>query len=1300
MKYFKILSVIPVILSLAVTKVWAQEPYAVLSDNNTVLTFYYDDQKDARGGMSVGPFEESSERWNGHAGDITTVVFDDSFADCTTLTSTAWWFYDCSSLTSIEGIINLKTANVTDMEIMFCGCSGLTSLDLGNFNTSNVTNMNSMFCGCSGLTSLDVSSFNTENVTDMFGMFSFCFSLTSLDLSNFNTANVTDMVEMFDGCSGLTSLDVSGFNTENVTNMGEMFSGCSGLTSLDVSGFNTSNVTDMGYMFSYCSGLTSLDVSNFNTSNVTNMGKMFSGCSGLTSLDLSSFNTANVTYMYNMFYDCSGLTTIYAGNGWSTAAVTEGNEVFTGCTNLVGGAGTTYDKNHTDYTYAHIDGGTANPGYFTSKDAPTEIYAPYFNFEGDNLTMTSDTQGAIIFYAMEGYSTEDEANNLRDNMTVDTQNTLYQDPIPVTTNVVVKAIAFVQGQGMSDVTTLVYDYDAWQRLLQTMVHGEDVLSRSDITMPNDSLQGVLDDLRNDLTWMLDESHHFYQERAMMDSFEANHFATEIQTVCDKIEELLNEYSPGEPYAVLSDNNKVLTFYYDDQKDARGGMSVGPFEESSERWNGHAGDITTVVFDDSFSSCTTLTSTAYWFYDCSSLTSIEGIINLKTANVTDMRFMFSGCSSLMSLDVSGFNTGNVTSMYQMFNGCSSLASLDVSGFNTARVKSMYQMFYGCSGLTTLDLGSFNTANVKSMLSVFEDCSSLSTIFVGDQWSTAAVTSFADGTWMFKNCTNLVGGAGTTYDPDHTDYTYAHIDGGVNNPGYFTAKDAPASPEPYAVLSDNNTVLTFYYDGQKDARGGMSVGPFGDYPDRGWNAYSPDIQRVVFSDSFADYRPEATNHWFYNMNNLTVIEGIENLHTERVESMQGMFHHCYNLQDLDVSGFNTMSVTNMWGVFEGCRSLTTLDVSSFDTSNAVTMESMFRECSSLTTLDLRGFHPANVTNFYAMFKDCSSLVSVDLRNFNTPLVSNWELFFDNCSSLSSIQASNANIPQEVYASIENPNLLVYVNEESLAPQSVTNVVVDGHARLIVLTDTEDGNNNWYCPEPFYADSIVYTHDYRMTTQIGVSRGWETIALPFNVQNIRHEKNGALAPFGSGLAGKPFWLRTLSHQGLMPAERIEANVPYLISMPNNALYLSEYNQAGTVTFSASNTEVYMTEQRVMESDDRVLMPAFQRVAPQSDVYAVNRNAAYGNYPEGSVFVAGYREVRPFEAYTLHPNGGAKLLTIDDLMNGDTDDIDIQEMVPADNVKVYDLSGVLIKSGNANEVMKQLPKGIYIVNGMKVVK
>ena len=43
-------------------------------------------------------------------------------------------------------------------------------------------------------------------------------------------------------------------------------------------------------------------------------------------------------------------------------------------------------------------------------------------------------------------------------------------------------------------------------------------------------------------------------------------------------------------------------------------------------------------------------------------------------------------------------------------------------------------------------------------------------------------------MFKDCTSLVGGQGTTYDADHVDAEYAHIDGGTSNPGYFTDKNA--------------------------------------------------------------------------------------------------------------------------------------------------------------------------------------------------------------------------------------------------------------------------------------------------------------------------------------------------------------------------------------------------------------------------------------------------------------------------------------------------------------------------------
>ena len=77
-------------------------------------------------------------------------------------------------------------------------------------NTSNVTDMESMFRGCSGLTSLDVSSFNTSNVTKMYYMFYDCSGLESLTLSNFDTSNVTNMYGMFVGCTNLKTIRMAG----------------------------------------------------------------------------------------------------------------------------------------------------------------------------------------------------------------------------------------------------------------------------------------------------------------------------------------------------------------------------------------------------------------------------------------------------------------------------------------------------------------------------------------------------------------------------------------------------------------------------------------------------------------------------------------------------------------------------------------------------------------------------------------------------------------------------------------------------------------------------------------------------------------------------------------------------------------------------------------------------------------------------------------------------------------------------------------------------------------------------------
>ncbi len=278
-------------------------------------------------------------------------------------------FGGCNKLETID-LSNFDTSNVVDMTMMFRACSALKTLDLSNFNTSKVTNMTMMFSKCDALTNIDLSSFNTSNVTTMNYMFQSCSSLTSLDLTKFNTEKVTEMYGMFYDCSSLTTIDLSHFDTSNVTAMTMMFAGCSGLTSLDVSKFNTSKVTGMGGMFARCTNLTSLDLRSFNTENVTEMDGMLSESSSLTTLDLSSFNTEKLTTMHAMFNDCSNLKTIYVGSKWSMASIIyEYNfEIFLNCTNLVGEQGTTYREDRIDITYAHVDGGSSNPGYFTFKE--------------------------------------------------------------------------------------------------------------------------------------------------------------------------------------------------------------------------------------------------------------------------------------------------------------------------------------------------------------------------------------------------------------------------------------------------------------------------------------------------------------------------------------------------------------------------------------------------------------------------------------------------------------------------------------------------------------------------------------------------------------------------------------------------------------------------------------------------------------------------------------------------------------------------------------------------------------------
>lgn len=1223
------------------TDVRPLEPYAVLSSDNKTLTFYYDKKKEDKGGMSVGPFAASNERgWYSARNTIETVAFDETFANCTSITSTAHWFDTLTGLSSISGIERL----------------------------------------------------NTSGVTDMNSMFNYCFNLEEVDLSTFNTANVTDMNNMFAGCSGLTTLNFgSGFNTEKVTTMERMFIGCGKLTSLDLSGFNTANVTDMSEMFSDCTKLTSLDVSSFNTAKVTDMERTFRLLQHVEILDLSSFNTAAVTNMNSMFYDCNALKTILVSvDGWSITALTDDENMFASCLVLVGDQGTSYNEdNPKDKTYAHIDGGTANPGYLT------------------------------------------------------------------------------------------------------------------------------------------------------------------------------DARPMEPYAVLNDERTELTFYYDKKKEERNGLSVGPFNTAFDvSWNSSA--VSTITFDESFGNYTGLTSTKFWFMNFVGLTSIVGIKNFKTDNVTDMQQMFQNCSSLTEIDLSHFNTANVTNMASMFETCRSLTNLDLSSFNTAKVTDMSNMFMSCSALTSINLSSFNTSQVTNMRYLFGECpvltsldlssfntekvenmgrlfwgdTNLETIYVANGWSLDGISDEDDGN-MFYGCTSLVGGKGTTYGAydSHIEKDYAHIDGGEDNPGYFTDKygvtiTAKSYSREYgaanptfeytvsgAVISGTPTITC-------DAKDSTSVGT---YPititytkSEGEDALNITCVKGTLTITKAPLTITAKNDTIKRGQDLPTFEveysGFKNNETDTAltkkptitcvatsDSLAGTYPivvsggEAKNYELKYVNGTLTItddvvvtakSYTRVYGdanpTFEftgdgatlsgtpsiNCAATATSPVGTYDiviakgdvTNSEVTYVNgtltitkapltitaksySIKQGKDLPTLELEysGFknnetdtvfttkptvttratsysNPgtyditvsgAEAANYEIKYVNGTLTITEKTETFDGNVLTvdeggNIDDAFENMGGREEAAKNiaaiiwNASEPltDDMLEGIDNPNLLVYVSDKKLAPEKVRNVVVDGVAKYISLTNDSTKNCNFYVPEEFKADSIVYTREFKQTTKKNVSRGWEGIVLPFTVQTFSHETHGEIAPFGNTASKYHFWLHAITENGVTDATTIESNKPYIISMPNSEEYTAEFNQAGLVTFASADVKVPATEMSdVWLNDSVVIIPTFQRVEKYDMVYALNVLYDFDDFKEGSVFVSNYRDVRPFEIYTFHENhhhkgAEARLFSVSSLFggNGTTGIIDTMKTAEPNGEKWYDMNGHRLQG-------KPARKGVYIMNGKKVI-
>ena len=734
-------------------------------------------------------------------------------------------FYNCSSLTTLD-VSGWNTGNVTNMQMMFDSCKKLTTLDVSRWNTQKVTDMSYMFNYCSHITTLNVTNFNTSQVTDMSWMFADCQLLTELNVSGFVTSNVSNMCGMFDYCYSLTSIgDLSSWNTSNVTSMYQMFSSCKKLTSINVSNWNTSNVIYMGGMFANCEAVTHLDLETFNTSKVTyddsyaypGMSGMFTNCNKLEEVTLGKdFNfsgdgssscvlpTPNPDYITGatgVWYDISDnkqyapadipnnyaatyvavkpKTVLAANSTWYSQGGTEINRNEITSIDIVDSYDTT-GKTIVDQWDASTN--------ITSVNDPSGRITAYIEDDGlgtgtYKLTLAGDNSGKI--YANEDsswlFSNEDNSEDAFVNLT-----TINNGALLDTSKATTFEGMFFNAQKLTGIDVSNWNTENVTSLYATFAF---CISIENLDVSNWNVVNVT---------------------SMEYTFGTYYTTTGFMKLVS-----IGNVSEWNTSKVKNMSSMFQGCYYLESVDVSNWDTTNVTNmsfmftycyslENLDVSNWQTGNVTDFIYMFGFCRSLKTLNVSEWntssatnmgamFVYCEKITSLD-FSNWNVSKVTIMVGMFENCSSMESYDFSGWNTESLKNVNGMFNDNFNLTSIDVTDWDVSKVEDMGQLFENCYKLTEIDLSTWDTSNVKNMNEMFAmhfiekppvdnlNCiSSLKTIYVSDSFNTENVET---SDIMFHRCNALVGGLGTTYNPNYTDKTYARIDGGTSNPGYLT------------------------------------------------------------------------------------------------------------------------------------------------------------------------------------------------------------------------------------------------------------------------------------------------------------------------------------------------------------------------------------------------------------------------------------------------------------------------------------------------------------------------------------
>ncbi len=288
--------------------------------------------------------------------------------------------------------------------------------------------------------------------------------------------------------------------------------------------------------------------------------------------------------------------------------------------------------------------------------------------------------------------------------------------------------------------------------------------------------------------------------------------------------------------------------------------------------------------------------------------------------------------------------------------------------------------------------------------------------------------------------------------------------------------------------------------------------------------------------------------------------------------------------------------------------------------------------------------------------------------------------------------------------NPNTLFYVVGPWYDYLNNHNVVRDYSANKIVVHE----GYPFYVPQEFFAKNISYTRNFaKGYGQDGTN--WSTIVLPFAPQTVTDTQTGKEIDWyrSSNEVGKDFWIREFYSEDnntlyFKDVEQFHAYRPYIIAVPDDTFgeYFDLTNR--DIQFSAKNVQMKLNSRPFADAYNYNFEGTVLGMNCEGlNSYVLNEDNG-GNafvYTENAPYLPPY-----YAMFTssFKPNSSNGPLRIAHHKDNVPTGINYMVNTTTSHNGVYTIDGRKIAVGNepVRDILQNLPKGIYIINGRKYLK